>query len=56
MEYLSSLQIFGNQYYEKANQRKQLPKLQYHRTESTKVRQQVLFYTGPQPVKSTDQK
>ena len=35
MEYPSSYQIFGNQYYEKAKQRKQLPKLQHHQTEST---------------------
>ena len=38
MEYPSNCQIFGNQYYEKAKQRKQLPKLQHHQTESAKVR------------------
>ena len=40
MEYPSSYQIFGNQYYEKAKQRKQPPKLQHHQTESTQVRNQ----------------
>ena len=55
MEYPSNYQIFGNQYYEKAEQRKQPPKLQHHQTESTKVCQQVWFHTGPQP-KSTNQK
>ena len=55
MDYLSSNQIFGNQYHEKAKLRKRLPKLQHHQTESTKVRQQVWFLTGPQP-KSTNQK
>ena len=55
MEYPSSYQIFGNQYYDKAKQRKQPPKLQHHQTESTKVRQQVWFYTGLQP-KSANQK
>ena len=49
MEYPSNHQIFGNQYYEKGKQRKQLSKLQHHQTESTKVHQQVWFYTGPQP-------
>ena len=39
MEYPSSCQIFGNQYYEKTKQRKQLPKLQHHQTESAKVSQ-----------------
>ena len=37
VEYRSNYQIFGNQYYEKAKQRKQPPKLQHHQTESTKV-------------------
>ena len=37
MEYPSNYQIFGNQYYEKAKQRKEPPKLQHHQTESTKV-------------------
>ena len=55
MEYSSNYQIFGNQYYEKAMQRKQPPKLQHHQTDSTKVRQQVWFHTGLQP-KSTNQK
>ena len=55
MEYPSNYQVFGNQYYETAKQRKQLPKLQHHETESTKVRQQVWFRTGLQP-KSTNQK
>ena len=55
MEYPSNYQVFGNQYYEKAKQRKQLPKLQHHQTESAKVHQQVLFHTGSQP-KSTNQK
>ena len=55
MEYPSNYQIFGNHYYEKAKQRKQLPKLQHHETESTKVRQQIWFHIVPQP-KSTNQK
>ena len=55
MEYPSNCQIFGNQYYEKAKQRKQLPKLQHHQTESAKVRDHVWFRTGPLP-KSTNQK
>ena len=55
MEYPLNYQIFGNQYYEKAKQRKQPPKPQHHKPDSAKVRQQVLFYTGPQP-KSTSQK
>ena len=50
----SNYQIFGNQYYEKAKQRKQPPKLQHHQTESTRVRQYVWFHTGLQP-KSTNQ-
>ena len=54
-EYPSSYQIFGNHYYEKANQRKQLPKLQYDQAESRKVCQKVWFHTSPKP-KSTDQK
>ena len=54
MEYPSNYQIFGNQYCEKAKQRKQPPKL-HHETESTEVSQQVWFRTGPQP-KSTNQK
>ena len=41
MEYPSSCQIFGNQYYEKTKQRKQPPKLQHHQTESAKVRNRV---------------
>ena len=55
MEYRSNYQIFGNQYYEEAKQRKQPPKLQHHQTEATDVRQQVFSLTGPQP-KSTNQK
>ena len=55
IEYPSNYQIFGNQYYKKAKQRKQSPKLQHHQTGSTKVRQQVWFPTGQQP-KSTNQK
>ena len=54
MEYPSSCQIFGNQYYEKTKQRKQLPKLQHHQTESAKVRNRVWFRTGPNS-KSTNQ-
>ena len=49
MEYPSNYQIFGNQYYEKAKQRKQLPKLQHHQTEFTKVGQKLWFHRGPQP-------
>ena len=50
MEYPSNCQIFGNQYNEKAKQRKQPPKLQHrHHTESAKVRQQVWFHTGSNP-------
>ena len=45
MEYLSNYQIFGNQYYEKAKQRRQPPKL--HQTESTKVRQHIWFQSQP---------
>ena len=41
IEYPSNYQKFGNQYYEKAKQRKQAPKLQHHQTESTNVRQHV---------------
>ena len=52
MEYSSSCQIFGKQYYKKAKQRKPPPKLQHHQTEFTKVRQQVWFHIGPQ-TKST---
>ena len=52
MEYPSSYQIFGNQYYEKAKQRKQPPILKHHQTESTKVRQQIWFYEGT-PTKVT---
>ena len=55
MEYPSNCQISGNQYYEIARQRKQLPKLQHHQTESAKVRQRVWFRTGPHP-ESTNQK
>ena len=55
MEYPSNYQIFGDQYYEKAEQRKQPPKLQHHQTESVKARQQVWFLTSPQP-KSANQK
>ena len=55
MEYPLHYQTFGNQYNVKAKQRKQLPKLQHHQTDSTKGRQQVWFHTGPQP-KSTNQK
>ena len=47
MEYPSSCQIFGNQYYEKTKQRKQQPRLQHHQTESAKVRNRVWFRTGP---------
>ena len=54
MEYPSSCQIFGNQYYEKTKQRKQPPKLQHHQTESRKVRNRVWFRTGPNS-KSTNQ-
>ena len=54
MEYPSSCQIFGNQYYEKTKQRKQPPKLQHHQTESAKVRNRVWFRTGPNS-KSTNQ-
>ena len=54
MEYFSSCQTFGNQYYEKTKQRKQLPKLQHHQTESAKVRNRVWFRTGPNS-KSTNQ-
>ena len=54
MEYPSSYQTFGNQYYEKTKQRKQPPKLQHHQTESTKVRNRVRFRTGPNS-KSTNQ-
>ena len=54
MEYPSSYQIFGNQYYEKTKQRKQPPKLQHHQTESAKVRNRVWFRTGPNS-KSTNQ-
>ena len=50
MEYPSNCQIFGNQYYEKAKQRKQLPKLQHHQTDSAKVRQRVWFRTGVRPI------
>ena len=55
IEYPSSLQIFRNQYHEKAKQRKQPPKLQHHQAESTKVCQQLWLHTGPQR-KSTNQK
>ena len=55
IEYPSNYQIFGNQYYEKAKQRKQPQKLQHHQTESTKVCQQVWLLTSPQS-KSTNQK
>ena len=55
VEYPSNYQIFGNQKYGKARQRKQPPKPQHHQTESTMVCQQVRFYTGPKP-KSTNQK
>ena len=55
MEYLSNCQIFGNQYYEKAKQRKQPPKLQHYQIEFAKVRQRVWFRTGPHP-KSTNRK
>ena len=55
MEYPSNYQIFANQYFKKAKQRKQLPKLQHSQTESTKVRQQVWFHTSPKP-KSANQK
>ena len=55
MEYPSNCQISGNQYYEKAKQRKQPPKPQHHQTESAKVHQRVWFRTGPHP-KSTNQK
>ena len=48
-------QIFGNQYYQIAKQRKQPPKLLQHQTESAKVRQRVWFRTGPHP-ESTNQK
>ena len=46
MEYPSNYQTFGNLYYEKAKQRKQLPNIQppkpqHHQTESTMIRQQV---------------
>ena len=41
MEYPSNCQIFGNQYYKIAKQRKQPPKLQHHQTESAMVRQRV---------------
>ena len=41
MEYPLNCQIFKNQYYGKAKQRKQPPKLQHHQTESTKVRQRL---------------
>ena len=54
MEYPSSYQTFGNQYYEKTKQRKQPPKLQHHQTESAKVRNRVWFRTGPNS-KSTNQ-
>ena len=54
-EHPPNYQIFGNQDYEKARQRKQPPKLQHHQIESTKERQEVWFHTGPQP-KSTNQK
>ena len=54
MEYPSSCQIFGNQYYKKTKQRKQPPKLQHHQTESAKVRNRVWFRTGPNS-KSTNQ-
>ena len=54
MEYPSSCQIFGNQYYEKTKQRKQLPKLQHRQTESAKVRNRVWFRTGRNS-KSTNQ-
>ena len=54
MDYPSSHQIFGNQYYEKTKQGKQLPKLQHHQTESTKICKQVWFHTGLQS-KSTNQ-
>ena len=54
MEYPSSCQTFGNQYYEKTEQRKQPPKLQHHQTESAKVRNRVWFCTGPNS-KSTNQ-
>ena len=55
MEYPSNCQIFGNQYYEIAKQRKQPPKIQLHKTESAKVRQRVWFRTGPH-LESTNQK
>ena len=55
MEYPSKCQIFRNQYYEKAKQKKQPLKLQHQQTESAKVSQQVWFHTGPHP-KSTNQK
>ena len=45
IEYPSNCQISGNQYYEKAKQRKQPPKLQHHQTDSAKVRQPVWFRT-----------
>ena len=51
MEYPSNCQISRNQYYEKAKQRKQPPKLQ-HQAESAKVCQRVWFCTGAHP-KST---
>ena len=54
MEYPSSCQTFGNQYYEKTKRRKQPSKLQHHQTESAKVRNRVWFRTGPNS-KSTNQ-
>ena len=57
MEYPPNCQIeiFGNQYYEKAKQRKQLPKLQNRQTESANVCQRLWFRTSPHP-KSTNPK
>ena len=52
MEYPSSYQIFGNQYHEKAEQRKQLPKLQHHQTESANKYGFIQVHNQSQPIRN----
>ena len=52
MEFPSSCQTFGNQYYEKTKQRKEPPKLQYHRKGPRIVYGSVQVRIQNQPVRN----
>ena len=52
MEYPSSYQIFGNQCYEKAKQRKRPSKLQHHQTESAKKYGSIQVRNQSQPIRN----